>query len=132
MKQWAMLHVLAGISGGREALLTVALVRARTAELMAMQRNAQDTESWFACGLLSVADALICAPMDEVLGELPLSEVVRSALVDRRGAMGAALEACERCEAGTETDPDVLALYAEAVAWAQPVVSAAAPVGAHE
>ncbi len=128
MKQWAMLHVLAGISGGREALLTIALVRARTAELIAARHGSSDTESWFACGLLSVADALICAPMDEVLSELPLSDSVRVALLERGGPMGAALDACERCETGTETDPEMLATYAEAVAWAQPVAVAAKPV----
>jgi c-di-GMP phosphodiesterase len=125
MKQWAMLHVLAGISGGREALLTVALVRAHTAELMAAQFGTTDTESWFACGLLSVADALTCTPMGEIVGELPLDDNVRAALLSRGGAMGAALDACERCELGTETDPALLGLYAEAVAWAQPVVVAA-------
>jgi c-di-GMP phosphodiesterase len=127
MKQWAMLHVLAGISGGREALLTVALVRARTAELIAQRYQAQDTESWFACGLLSISDALLCAPMDEVIAELPLADEVRAALLDRSGAMGAALDACERCESGIETDPDLLAMYAEAVAWAQPVATMADP-----
>jgi EAL and modified HD-GYP domain-containing signal transduction protein len=127
MKQWAMLHVLAGISDGREALLTVALVRARAAELMAGQRGADNTESWFASGLLSVADALTYAPMEEIVNELPLDESVRGALLARTGVMGAALEACERCEAGTETDPGMLALYAEAVAWAQPVAVAASP-----
>jgi EAL and modified HD-GYP domain-containing signal transduction protein len=132
MKQWAMLHVLAGITGGREALLTVALVRARTAELIAGLHGADDTESWFASGLLSVSDALTCAPMNEIVSELPLADAVRSALLERTGPMGEALNACERCEHGTETDQTILGLYAEAVAWAQPVAVAAASVPVEE
>jgi EAL and modified HD-GYP domain-containing signal transduction protein len=131
MKQWAMLHVLAGITGGREALLTVALVRARMAELIAGLHGADDTESWFACGLLSVADALVCAPMEEILSELPLDDSVRAALLGRVGPKGAALDACQRCEIGAETDETLLGLYADAIAWAQPVAAAASPVADH-
>jgi c-di-GMP phosphodiesterase len=117
LKQWVMLHLLAGLGEGRQALLTTAIVRARTCELLAASEGAAHPDAWFATGLFSVVDALAGAPMTDVVAGLPLDEAVKAALVDRAGPMGAALGAAESCESGNATEPAVLRVYDEAVAW---------------
>jgi EAL and modified HD-GYP domain-containing signal transduction protein len=121
VRQWALVLLLAGIGEHRGPLLTTALARARTLELVASIQGFTARDAWFSVGLLSVSDALAGAPLEEVVSELPLAEDVIAALVHRTGPKGAALSAAIACERGQlpVTSPRIaLMAYADAVAWA--------------
>jgi EAL and modified HD-GYP domain-containing signal transduction protein len=121
VRQWALVLLMGGVGEQRGPLLTTALARARTCEMVAHARGASDPDAWFSAGLLSVSDVLAGRTMEEVVAELPLDEDIVSALLWRHGAKGEALAAAIACERGQipVLDPAlVLAAYADAVAWA--------------
>jgi EAL and modified HD-GYP domain-containing signal transduction protein len=124
LRQWTMLHLLASVAPGHQALLATALVRARMCELLAIRDAAPDPEAWFACGLFSIVDALTGVPMAAVAQELPLAADVSAALVERSGPMGAALDRAIDCEALGDADTDTLRQYGAAIAWAAQATSA--------
>jgi EAL and modified HD-GYP domain-containing signal transduction protein len=122
VRQWALVLLLSGIGEQRGPLLATALARARTLETVAHAKGARDADAWFSVGLLSVSDVLAGAPLEEVIGQLPLADDVVAALVRREGDKGEALSAaiaCERAELPEGADRGlVLMAYADALAWA--------------
>jgi EAL and modified HD-GYP domain-containing signal transduction protein len=127
VQQWATVLTLAGIGAEPAELLTIGLLRARTCELLAGATDRALAERAFTAGLFSVLDALIQAPMDEVLEALPLHPAVSGALLERTGPEGAVLAAVLAYEAGEPaTGPAaahdlraVGAAYHAALAWTQ-------------
>lgn len=122
VRQWALVLLMGGIDEQRGPLLPTALIRARTCELMAIEREAAEPDAYFSVGLLSICDALAGRAMEEVLAELPLDDSVTMALLDHSGPMGMALSRAIACERGElpETAPGMaLACYADAVAWTE-------------
>ena len=77
----ATLLAMAGNTSKPHELLTTALVRAKMCEILAKQRHQSHTDQYFTVGLLSVLDALLNAPMEAVLAELPLSPGINEALL---------------------------------------------------
>jgi c-di-GMP-related signal transduction protein len=80
-------------------LVPTALVRAQTLSLLAAQRG-HDADRAFAIGLFSVADALLGAPTEEALQDLPLAAPIVDA------APGGTRHALAVC-------------YLQAIAWSQ-------------
>ena len=121
VRQWALVLLVGGIGERRGPLLSTALIRARTCELLAHARGLPFPDAFFSVGLLSVGDALTGRPLTEIVAELPLADSVASALTGHSGPMGAALAAAIACEQGLlpERDPGLtLACYDDAIAWA--------------
>jgi EAL and modified HD-GYP domain-containing signal transduction protein len=126
VRQWAMLLLLSGIDEKRGPLLITALSRGRTCEAIARRLGADDADAYFFTGMLSVVDALLDLPMDEAVRDLPLSEDVVAALVQRAGGKGRTLTMAEACERGAwdaaalpSLDAGELAvLHVEALTWA--------------
>jgi EAL and modified HD-GYP domain-containing signal transduction protein len=105
VRQWALLVLLTDLGHGRPAVLSQGLVRARLCQSLARDAGA-DEDAMFAVGLLSIVDALLDMPLDEVIGTLPLTSEVQDAIVDRAGPLGALLhEACrlQRGDGGATT-----------------------------
>lgn len=131
VRQWAMLLLLAGIDENRGPLLVTALSRGRTCESIARHLGADDPESHFFTGMLSVADALLDMPMERVVADLPLAEDVVAALVRRAGGKGRTLTMAEACERGrwdeaalpTLDAAELADLHVQALAWADQVAS---------
>ncbi|MDW8060692.1 MAG: HDOD domain-containing protein [Thermomicrobium sp.] len=97
---WVTLLLMADVPEKPHELLTTAVVRARTAELLAAARGRANRESAFLVGLLSVLDALLDQPMEELLASLPLAEELRQALLTREGELGLVLDAVLAYERG--------------------------------
>lgn len=97
---WVTLLLMADIPDKPHELLTTAVIRARMAELLAAARGRASRESAFLVGLLSVLDALLDQPMEEILAALPLAEELEHALASREGELGAILEAVLAYERG--------------------------------
>jgi EAL and modified HD-GYP domain-containing signal transduction protein len=81
-RRWLSVFAIIALSSGKPPeLVRTALTRAYFCEEIARPAGLQDkSSSPFLMGLLSVADALLDKPMDEVLLQLPVSQDVKSAL----------------------------------------------------
>ncbi len=129
VQQWATVIVLAGIPDRSPELMTTGLLRARTCQLLCLDGGVEAGDQGFTVGLFSVLDALLDAPMDEVLDLLPLDAVIADALRDRAGPAGAVLAAVLAHERGTPWldsgpgEPAVGAAYSEALAWTQEIAA---------
>lgn len=131
VRQWATLVLIAGSDVAvPEPLLISALARGRTCETLAERLGMDDREAYFLVGLLSIADAMLDAPLEAVVADLPLADDVTAALLTGAGGKGRALRmalACERGLGDREAIPGLDGealrdLHAEALAWADGVV----------
>jgi c-di-GMP phosphodiesterase len=102
VRSWATLVVLADVAADTPQQLAVtAAVRARFCELLGAQaRVGAQPIDLFTLGMFSLIDALVRRPMREALGELPLSEEVRTALLGGDNALRRVLDAVVAYEAG--------------------------------
>jgi EAL and modified HD-GYP domain-containing signal transduction protein len=124
LRHWATLSVLASIDDKPPELTVTALVRARFCELAGADRLAEQSPSeLFTLGLFSVIDALMDAPIVDVLASIPFPQEMREALITHGGERGellrcvSALEAADFDEAQA-TVPNAGELYLEALVWA--------------
>lgn len=132
IKNWATLLSLAKIENKPDELITTALVRAKMCELFAQEVAQKNQDSFFTVGLFSTLDAMIDAPMDEIISSLPLAEEITAALLRHEGSAGQAL-ACvlayehgdwEQVEfEGLDSDK-IQNIYLQAVTWADELTSA--------
>ncbi len=126
IKTWASLLCLSGLEHKPNELRSIAMIRARMCELLAKFYQGH-ADVFFAAGLFSTLDALLDKPLANLLDSLPLSDELRSALLDKQGAAGQALEDVLRYERGDwqaiENSPlpvEVLVrAYLDAIYWAK-------------
>lgn len=124
VSRWATVMALSTIPDAPHELIEVGLRRARMCETLA---PAGDRDSCFTVGMFSVADALLDAPMSDVLESLPFSEDIREALLHRTGPMGELLAAVVAYENGhfpalpegcAAPGASLATAYREALEWA--------------
>ena len=85
--------------GRSQALLRNALIRARFAEILGEDRLAKEYRGGlFIVGILSMLDALLNLPMEQVLAALNLSEPIAEALLHGRGVYAPYLQLATACE----------------------------------
>jgi c-di-GMP-related signal transduction protein len=147
LQRWLLLLMLATADQGqaaRPALLHLAATRGKLMELLMLQDHPTMADGAFVAGIVSVMDALLGQPMQQVVDALGLADDMRNALLQRSGPIGRMLtlvESLERDEAsGKDSDKDVLAYFDEdasravkrlnhsqglALAWANQVLQAA-------
>lgn len=126
IRSWARLQVMAGVDDRPSELMRLALIRARMCELMTEQMAKETRDMAFTAGLFSLLDALMDAPMKEVIDLLPLDDDLVDALVKREGPYGRLLQTVVSYERGEWDDINVELFpverlrrsYLEAVAWA--------------
>jgi len=85
IRQWVMLAALPKMASGKPAeLVTASLIRARFCELAAEQAQPRKrSSSCFLVGLLSLLDAMVGRPLDELVEELGLEAQVADAILGR-------------------------------------------------
>jgi EAL and modified HD-GYP domain-containing signal transduction protein len=123
LQRWATLTAFVSVDDKPPELTVTALTRARFCERAGLKVPGAIHSELFLLGLFSVIDALMDAPMKDVLGLIPIPEDMRDALISRRGHKGRLLECVtalelgdfERAEAVTR---DAGRLYLEALVWA--------------
>lgn len=127
IRNWVRVLALARLDNRPPELLKAALVRARMCEqLITGGKPNSKGEQAFMVGLFSMLDALLNAPMDELLGNLDLPEEVSQAIRERSGPFGDLLEQVQACERAQwelleswDISPVLLAYtYLSAVEWA--------------
>jgi EAL and modified HD-GYP domain-containing signal transduction protein len=122
VRRWATVVALSSVSAASDQLVALALLRARMCELLGGSSSEQERDRLFTVGLLSVADALLDAPLEDVLASLPLSEEVKGALLRFEGRRGRILATVLRYEQGHfHAGADLVELaetYLAALRWA--------------
>jgi EAL and modified HD-GYP domain-containing signal transduction protein len=125
VRRWATVMSISSIPDVPDELVALALRRAHMCEILAGSALPEERETLFTIGLFSVADALLDAPMGEVLDSLPFSDEIQAALMRREGPKGellAAVTAYERGEFPTLTapgpTPSLAGAYRAALEWA--------------
>lgn len=136
IKRWANLFLIDGEMDKPEALTRGMLIRGRMCEVLAELRSQEGGEhsasvNHFIVGLLSQLDALMDIAMPELMEQVPLSQEVKSALLERRGYLGTVLDEVEAYEAGRFDDLSLLrerayyeVAYRHSTAWARQVQQA--------
>ncbi len=130
LRTWASLLIMAGASDKPAELILAGLTRAKICELLAEKSGNSDPAAYFIVGLFSILEALLDHPMQEVLQQLPLSEEISAALIDREGEMGEALSCSLAFEAGSisaitfaDLPPEIIhRLCLEALIWSSQVI----------
>lgn len=105
LRRWAMMALFANSAQavGDNPLLVMAATRARLMELIIAEQPAARLDRdypdrAFMTGILSLADALLKVPIEEVVAPLNLDEDVRQALLVREGELGTLLSLVEKIE----------------------------------
>jgi c-di-GMP phosphodiesterase len=123
LRRWATLTVLASVDGKPPELTVTALTRARFCERAGEQLPGPRPGELFTLGLFSVIDALMDAPIEDVVALIPFPTDMREALIARTGEKGALLECVTALEAGDFDRAQKLVrrageLYVDALMWA--------------
>lgn len=136
LQRWVQLLMFAGSGedGPDNPLMIMAATRGRLMELLAHLPDSPwhaVRDEAFLAGIVSLMPALLAAPMDEILGSLPVSKTLHAALIKREGPLGALLRLTETLEdadqqaffdalaAGPGLDPlAVFSAESAAMAWA--------------
>ncbi|MDH5182051.1 MAG: HDOD domain-containing protein [Gammaproteobacteria bacterium] len=92
VKMITTLLVLSSVDDKPAEVLFFGLLRARMCETLAAYVPVVDKNAAFTAGLLSILDIMLDAPMEDVLAEIPLSDALISALLNRRGKLGGLLD----------------------------------------
>ena len=94
LKKWAMLYFIKGLSDDKpDALFNNTLVRAKMAELIALNLNLQSKSSeYYTAGILSMLDAYLDRPLKNIIKELSLTDEVKKAILNQEGKMGEILK----------------------------------------
>lgn len=129
MRQWATVLALSQTGNKPSELMRIALIRAHMCEAFCPFYDVAPG-SGFTVGLFSILDAYLDCEMHQLLAELPLSQDILDALLNRKGVFGTILEAILAYERGEWSqlddqridDGQVHALYWESVEWANDVL----------
>ena len=135
IKRWAAMLSLRLIDSKPKELFVLASVRAKMCELIAQRMHLAHADSYFLMGLISLLDALLDMPIEEIVAELPVDESFKNAVIAKEGEMGQVLAWVIAYENGqwSELDADTLQSidvydmcsdYLESVKWCDSYLSA--------
>lgn len=126
VKHWANMIALSLIDDKPSELMTVSLIRAKMCELFATRLDQGNAGTAFIIGMFSLLDAMMDAPMQELLESLPLADEITDALLRDSGPYSAILHNTVAYEFGDWdmircpelSESEISDIYLEAVDWA--------------
>lgn len=129
LRAWVTLMLLDGAEQGSAERLSIAMTRARMAELMTEPQGPRLADSAYTIGLVSALDLLLHAPLSEIVQGLSLSGDLEDALMGHKGLLGDVLADVLAWEVGGEcfqprsgmAPADIERAYVRALAWATQV-----------
>lgn len=135
VRRWASVAAVLGLADDKPGeLVLTSLTRGRFGELLAAnQQRHIDGHEMFLLGLFSLIEAMLDRPMSEIVSELALPDVVRSALLGKTNDYRRILDLVEAVEAARwsevteltgslrQDEGQLSAAYLAAVDWAQRV-----------
>jgi c-di-GMP-related signal transduction protein len=139
IRKWASVWALAGLNEGSSSeLVSVAILRARSCELIAQSLiNRDEASEYFLLGMCSLLDVILQKPMEEALNDLPLSDTVHRALLGDENLARFVLDAVIAYERGLWDEAERLsqmagfapeqlpAAYADSLKWARELTQSA-------
>ncbi len=125
-RSWVSLIVMADLGDAPTEVVTAAAVRAKMCERLAQIRGVNDPEAYYLSGLFSMLDAIMDQPLDAIVGQLPLTPDIKSALMAKEGPIGQALNCVLAHEQANWEglsfeglqDEEIQQAYLEALSWA--------------
>lgn len=126
IRRWVTLLIMARLDDKPGELVTMTLVRAKFMELLAQEAGQEDANAFFTVGLFSVLDALMDAPLEEVIDTLTIPQELRDALCQQLGIKGQSLALAKALELGELSGfepfeipaPIIASLHQTATQWA--------------
>ena len=94
-------------------LIKTALIRAKACQNLAQAQDIGNHNAYFTAGLLSMLDALLDRPLSEVIGELPLKDELKRAIVGHEGPIGACLQIVMAQEQMATSKNDIESLFSD-------------------
>jgi c-di-GMP phosphodiesterase len=91
VKRWSNILTLASLSNKPIATLQNSLIRGKMCEQLG-KLVGEKADYFFLIGILSSLDSILDIPLDEALQQLPLANDVKSAILEKQGLPGEALE----------------------------------------
>jgi EAL and modified HD-GYP domain-containing signal transduction protein len=115
--RWASLLALSGGNDCPSGYLETALQRARMCELIAAPCQCT-AQAAYITGLLSALDFVFDAPIEELVGPLPIDSRFKRAILHREGALGGVLDSVTAYEAGEwRNEPGTSAEFMQRSFW---------------
>lgn len=127
LRRWASMLVLSSVDNKPHELLITAIVRAKMCELLARKLRRPNPGTYFTAGLLSLLDALLDKPVQDIVAQMPLSGELEAALLNRNGDIGRMVQCVEAYESGRWQDgqmddlkaADLWDAYLQGLEWAE-------------
>jgi len=98
IRAWASLFALSGLEGRPMELLNMGILRANLCEHLSRLCQRGDADVAYTVGLLSILDAMLGRPIDQLMRDLPLPEEIKQAIASRQGVYGELLGQVIRIE----------------------------------
>ena len=127
---WATLMVLSNLDNKPLEQIRISMIRARSCELLAIKANLKPADNYFTVGMFSSLDLLLDRSLEDILVPLPLADSTMTALLNRDGELGAALN-CTLAQEGNDwanikfanlTTDELSSINIEAINWAEDVL----------
>lgn len=125
LRAWATLLALTAASNKPSELMVTLMIRAKMCELLARRLGLEAPFRYFTLGLFSGLDALLDAPLDQILAQLPLSDQMVAALLRHEGDAGQLLRTVINYQHGNwdkataiVASEIVIEAYLDALRWA--------------
>lgn len=133
LKFWVNMLALSSMDDVPQELLITSLMRANFCGKLAEKAgHIHDKDTYFLVGLFSNLGAFFRSPIEDILKEMPLSEEICDALIDKKGPMGEALKCLIELEKFNVSVEDLKYeglniseignIFMESSAWAQQVM----------
>lgn len=100
LQSWVSMLVLTTVSDKPSELFVTSLVRARFCELVGERVGDFSKETYFTVGLFSSLDAIMDAPLEDLLADLSFDNKIKQAINNYEGSLGVALAAVKSLEKG--------------------------------
>ena len=131
LRGWITLILMSTVDDKPDELTSIAIIRAKMCELLARSMGRENVEEFFLIGLLSIVDALMDLPMEEVINNLSLSKELVDGLLHQKGFLGRVLNIVQLYENGdwdrlTETDINpqtICEAYIDSIRWSTTIVN---------
>ena len=129
---WASMMALSSMDDKPREQVRIAMIRAKSCELLAHKASKDGADSFFTVGMFSALDLLMDRSLEELLNALPLADNIVAALLNREGEMGEALNCALAQESadwlnirfGDLSQDDLSDVNIEAINWADEVLNA--------
>ncbi len=123
---WASMLALSSMNDRPLELIKIAMVRAKTCELIAQRLNLKNEDQYFTAGMFSALDILMDQPISSLINPLPLAIEVKLAILEHQGNIGTLVKCSQLLETAAAeklsikgiTKAELSALYFEADHWA--------------